>query len=78
MKMTDLDTLKSRLAAAEAQYHEVNLKGSVTQAAFSLGGQNAVSRSPVDPLKLQIYIQQLKIEIARHEGGFRRIRQVTL
>lgn len=74
---TDIATLKSRLAEAEEQHHKISLKGSVTQTAFSLGGQNAVSRSAVDPTKLQAYIQDLKIQIARLEGGARRVRQVT-
>ncbi|MBE7732163.1 hypothetical protein [Devosia faecipullorum] len=75
--MTDLATLKSRLAEAEAQYHQVSLKGSITQTAFSLGGQNAVQRAAVDPVKLQAYIQDLKMQIARQEGGAGRMRQVT-
>lgn len=75
--MTDLATLQSRLAEAEAQYHVVSTKGSITQTAFSQGGQHAVSRSAVDPVKLQAYIQDLKMQIARLEGRGGRVRQVT-
>lgn len=75
--MTDIATLKTRLAEAETQLHQIQLKGSVTQIAHSLGGQNAVQRAAVDPVKLQAYIQELKLQIARLEGGVGRMRQVT-
>lgn len=66
--MTDLATLKARLQKAEEQYHEIMINPQVTQFAHSLGGQNSVSKQPLDPVALQRYIAQLKDQIARAEG----------
>jgi len=76
--MTDIATLKARLAEAEAALHTIRTKGSMTQMAFSLGGQNAVSRAPVDAAGLEIYIARLTRQIERLEnGGGGSARQVT-
>lgn len=76
MAMSELETLQQRLAEAEAQLHQIQMKGSITQTAFSLGGQNAVQRSAVDPVKLEAYVNRLRMQIARLEGRNVRTGQV--
>lgn len=66
--MTELEKLKARLLEAEDALHTFSISPQRTQIAWSLGGQNSKSQLPVDPMKLQAYVDRLKMDIARLEN----------
>ncbi len=71
--MSDLPTLKLRLAEAELSKHQMRQGKQKTMASASAeGGGNSAQWAPADPVELDIYIAQLKNEIAVLEGGPRR------
>lgn len=68
--MSDLPTLKLRLAEAELARHQMRMGKQKTMASASVdGGGNAAQWAPGDPEKLDIYIAELKNRIAVLEGG---------
>lgn len=68
--MADILTLKLRLAEAELSRHQMRQGKQKTMASASMdGGGNAAQWAPGDAEKLDVYIAQLKNEIAVAEGG---------
>jgi hypothetical protein len=67
--MTDLTTLKTRLAQAEDAYHQLQMGAQEQE--MMLNGRKVVY-TPANFDKLKVYIMQLKNEIATTEGVKRR------
>lgn len=68
--MTDLNTLKQRLAEAEAALHRL-MTGEL-EVTVSVGGYGATTYNQASADRLSAYIARLKNEIASREGGVRR------
>ncbi len=71
--MSDLPTLKLRLAEAELARHQMRMGKQKTMASASAdGGGNAAQWAPGDAASLDQYIARLKDQISVLEGGPRR------
>jgi len=68
--MTDLSTLKQRLAEAEAALHRL-MTGEL-EVTVSIGGYGATTYNQASADRLSAYIARLKNEIASREGSSRR------
>ena len=66
--MTDLATLKTRLAEAEDAYHLLQMGGKTQE--MMLNGRKVVY-TPANADKLKAYIGQLKQQIAQLQGSRR-------
>lgn len=67
--MSDLPTLKLRLAEAELARHQMRMGKQKTMASATADGAgNAAQWAPADPVQIDIYIAELKNQIAALEG----------
>ncbi len=68
--MTDLATLQTRLAEAEEAHHQLMM--GVKEVSVSIGSYGSTTYAQADSIRLEQYIEKLKMQINRLNGTARR------